>query len=720
MKARPWRRWVGPALLAAALVPGASAVVAALSERPSFADDDGEEKARDDAEPASSSPARAALSPEQAKKGVLRAIPNDAAVLINVTFRDLPSSPDMVNLGKRSTKALERCLADNVEENARARCAIVLEALADRRALPTLQHALEDWDENVRFRVVKALGAMPDASSVEPLESLFKRKDEQSRVRVQILKTLGAISDQRVVKLLRAELGRKFGKDSAEEGAEPHEDLRSEAFDALWMQRHLMNRDTLIDDVKKALKSDNQSLVLSATLAAAELRSSKLTAALVPLMESGNLEIANKAIYALGRIGDKTATKALLDRLPQVRESRMLNNIAFALERLDKQAFYAEIAKTVTHKQAVIRLNSAFVLGDVSHKEGLPLLEKSLGDASDFVRTSAVAAIGKLALDGEDREHALKALEPLTNDKILSLREEAIYALHALTPGGRADLVHDRMFTLSPKKYGPQVHRAALALGAADDARVRDYLLTCLLTRGCPLEKTGRYFVRHPSEGASGRMLLTWTRGDHELTDTLAQLKPAGAAPLAMAALHESWAAPDTSESVSAIELLGGLGEGSALDLLKQRAGTERTWPRILSLVAAGRLGDEGAADKLMAEMDGLAAESLPELNFAMSSIAEEPFRKKLDPLLEQKQGAVEPQVALCAAAIRLAWYPEKAIFRFLDALASPSGFERELAARYLAHNKDRRVTWVMRRALSREGRRDVADRLRALLDERH
>jgi HEAT repeat protein len=701
------RAWVGPLLFAAALVPGASALVAALSERPSFADDEGE------------SQDEAPNEGIRARRKILRDIPNDAAVLINVTYRDLPSSPDIVNLGKRSTKALERCLADNVEENARARCAIVLEALADRRALPTLQHALEDWDETVRFRVVKALGAMPDASSVEPLVSLFKRKDEQGRVREQIVKTLGAISDQRVVKLLRAELARKPGKGGEGEEAEPQQDLRTEAFDALWMQRHLMNRDTLIDDVKKALKSDNQSLVLSATLASAELRSPKLTAALVPLMESGNLEIANKAIYALGRIGDKTATKALLDRLPQVRESRMLNNIAFALERLDKKAFYAEIAKTVEHKQAVIRLNSAFVLGDVSHKEGLPLLEKSLGDASDFVRTSAVAAIGKLALDGADREHALKALEPLASDKNLSLREEAIYALHALTPGGRADLVHDRMFKLPVRKYETQVHRAALALSAIDDGRVRDYLLTCLLSHGCPVEKTGRYFVRHPSEGASGRMLLTWTRGNHWLTDTLAQLRPAGAAPLAMAALHDSWTSPEQSESVSAIELLGGLGEATAMPLLQQRAGTDRTWPRILSLVAAGRLGDTAAGDKLMNEMDNLAAESLPELTFAMSSIAEEPFRQKLEPLLEKKQGAAEPQLALCAAAIRLAWYPEKAIFRFLDALGSTSGFERELAARYLAHNKDRRVTWVMRRALSREGRRDVADRLRGLLDER-
>ncbi len=689
-----WRRWLGPALCAAALLPGVMVAASALSPRASYADDDEETDSR-----------------PYAVRRILRQIPQDPAVLINVTFRDMPASPDIVNLGKRSTAALERCLADNVEADARSRCAVVLEALADRKALPTLQHALEDWEASVRLRVVKALAAMPDASSVEPLIQLYQRKDEEPHIRVQIIKTLGSISDKRVVALLRKEL------DKPEEG---ESDLRSQAFESLWMNRHLVDRNTLIEDVKKALGSDNSGLVLKATLASAELRSPKLTAALVPLMESHDAEVANKAIYALGRIGDKTATKALLDRLPHVRESRMLNNLAFALERLDRKAFYAEIGKTIGHKQAVIRLNSAFVLGDVSHEEGLPLLEKSLGDASDFVRTSAVAAMGKLALDGEAREHALKALEPLAGDGNLSLREEAIYALNALTPGGRADLIHDKLFKgLNPRKQAAQIRRAALTLGDAGDARVREYLLACALGGGCRIDRVGGYFSRFPSDAASGRMLLAWTRGSHHFTDVLTKLRPIGAAPLAMSALRESWPSPESGESVSSMELLGGLGDASALDLLVQRAGTDRTWPRILALVAAGRLGNVDAGDRLMAEMDNLAAESLPELVFAMSSIAEEPLRQKLDPLLEAKQGAAEPQVALCAAAIRLAWHPEKAIFRFLDALASKSSFERDLAAHYLEHNHDRRVTWVMRRALSREGRDDVRDRLRALLDER-
>jgi HEAT repeat protein len=687
------RRWLGPLLLVLALAPAATVAVQTAALGTGHAEDDGLSDA------------------ERARRRLLRAIPTDASVLINIPYRDMPASPELVNLGKRSTQALERCLADNVEPDARARCAIVLEAIGDRRALATLQTALADWEPSVRYRVVKALAAMPDRSSVAPLVKLFERKDEEAHIRTEIVRGLGAISDPRVVTLMRKILASK---------PDPSLDLRPGAFDALWMQRHLMDRNTLVADVAKALTSDNTELVLSATFAAAELRSPKLTSALVPLMESANVEIANKAIYALGRIGDKNATKALLARLPEVRESRMLNNLAFALERLDKNAFYAEIAKTIEHKQAVIRLNSAFVLGDVAHPQGLPLLQKSLSDASDFVRTSAIAAIGKLSLDGAARDEAIRALTPLANDANLSLKEEAIYALHALTPGGRNDLLYDRLYQgLDPRKHGSSIRRAALALGKAGDARVRDYLLQCVLSYSCDVDKVGTTFTKAPRDADTGRILLAWTRGQERLTDWVATLRPAGASSLAMSVLRESWSFPESTSGLSALRLLGGLGDASALDLVTQRANTDEAYPRVVSLVAAGRLGNPAAGGRIVADLDNLAAESLPKVVRSLTDVVEPSFRASLEPMLVERTKSAAPEVALGAAAVRLAWNPDTGFMRFLEALASADAVERELGERYLMKNKDERVTWAMRRALAREERPDVRDRLRALLDLR-
>ncbi len=684
-------------VLLAALVPSAFAGVQALRVGAGYAADSAvDERTR-------------------ARQEVLLAIPRESGVLINIPYADMPASPELVNLGKRSTHALERCLADNVDANARALSAIVLEALGDRRSLPALQGALEDWDAGVRRRVVRALGAMPDKSSVGPLIGLFERKDEEPQIRREIVKALGSITEQRVVAFLRKELKLALLGSSPEK-----EELRGVLFDALWLNRHLMDRNTLIGDVEQALKSDDPGLRVSAMFAASELRTPKLIPALLPLMESSVPEIANKAIYALGRIGDKTATKALLMRLPMVRESRTLNNLAFALERLDKKAFYAEIAKTIAHKQGLIRLNAAFVLGDVAHEEGLPLLEKALSDENDFVRGGAIVAIGKLALDGTMRASALKMLEPLTTDANLTIREAAIYAMHALTPGGRADLLHDRLFIgLDPRKHSAVIRRAALALGDANDARVRDYLLDCTLSYGCSIERTGRAFIAQPRAADTGRILLGWTRQNYHLTKLVGALKPAGAVPLAMSSLREAWHMPEGTATIESLQLLGGLGDPSAMELVDQRTSTSARWPRIVALVAAGRLGNSTAAARLMTELDDVGQESMPDISRALAAVLEPAFRSALEPSLRERTKSTDPSLALSTGAVLLSWDPYDGFFRFLDGLASTSSFERELAAHYLKKNRDPKVTWALRRALAREQRADVRDRLRTLLDER-
>ena len=377
------RRWVGPLALALALLPAMGVALQAAAD-----DEGGDEMGAQ---------APAEETAWQARARVLKAMSSDPAVLINVTGREMPSSPDILSLGKRGTLALSRCLSDNVDGDLRGMCAMLLGQLGDPRALPALQGALDDWEPSVRGEVIDALAKIPDASSLEPLAKLLRRKDEETGNRAQILAALGALSHPKAVSLLRGELRKKPEKDGP--------DLRPAALRALWTSRHLVARATLEGDVAGALASDNDALVLFATEASAELRAGRLVAPLTPLLEHQDEEIRNKAVYALGLIGDRSAARVLLARLPDVRDARMLNNIAFALERLDRDAFYASIRQVIEHKQAIIRLNAAFVLGDVKRPEGLPLLEKALGDPSDYVKTSVVVALGKLGTD--------KAIPPL-------------------------------------------------------------------------------------------------------------------------------------------------------------------------------------------------------------------------------------------------------------------------------------------------------------------
>jgi HEAT repeat protein len=690
----PGRRWLGPVLIALSLLPAMSVALKAAAD-----EDEGEPKAATAADPAE----RPTDSPWVARKRVLAAMATDASVLINVTDREMPASPDILNLGKRGTKALERGLADNVDAGIRQTCAMVLGRLGDRRALPTLQAALDDWEPQVRFAVLEALQGIPDPSSLEPLVKLFRRKDEETYNRVQALVALGALSAPKAVTVIRDELRRKPEEDQT--------DLRPAAFLALWMSRHLVGRETLIGDVAGALRSDNEQLVLAATGAANELRSPRLVQPLIPLMEHTNAGIRNKAVYALGLIGDKTAAKALLARLPNVREARMLNNIAFALERLDRGALYTSIRQVIEHKQAIIRLNAAFVLGDVKRPEGLALLEKALSDPSDYVKTSAIVALGKIKAP-----EATKSLERFVDSPNLSIRQEAIYALHALSGGKRGDLIYTKLFQA---KQEATKRRAAIELGKAGDTRVRDYLLACVEQESCSVSEVDAYLRADKAPQVGGRLLLSWARGRNDLTDLIADLKPAGTVPIATSSVDAALARSDVDMAKHAIDLVGDLGEQSAKGRLQAKMRDTDTWLRLHTAVALARLGDKDADAAVLRDFDNMPAEWLPSLVLVLRRVDEAEVRARFTPELVKREKERDPNIALAAAAVRLSWDPEAAIFRLLDGLAAPSGMERFFAESYLRRDKSEKVTWLLRRALAREKRDDTRDRLRRLLIER-
>jgi HEAT repeat protein len=649
---------------------------------------------------------------EKARREVLARIEKgDTSVLINVTLRDMPASPDILNIGRRGTKALERCLSDNVDSNIRAACAAMLGALGDRRALPTLRTALEDWEAPVRWRVIRALERIPDPASFERLSRLYRRKDEQVGNRRAILAALGAISSPNAVQFLRRELKRKPEKDQP--------DLRPSSFDALWRSRHLYARATLVADVGYALGSDNHGLARLATESAAELRAPGLVRHLIPLMEHPDADVRNKAVYALGRIGDRKATRALLKHLPRAREARMLNNIAFALERLDRSEFYKAIKQTIAHKQAIIRLNAAFVVGDVQRPEGLPLLEKALADDSDYVKTSAIVAVGKLG-----RAEGMRLLEPFVGHENLSIKQEAIYALNKLSGGQRYQLIVRELLTSEKTagKLGVR-RRAAIELGKLGRPEVADFLLGCYERYRCGLRDVEDLFASRKPAHAPDRLLLAWARGRTELTDLVSRLRPPGVVTIAASTLGAALVERNSWRAVSAVDLVGDLGGGTQhkglVDQLRVKRLQRTARLREHSLVALARLGDRTAAPRLLAELDNYPAAWLPRLARVVRRIEEPAARAQLLGELERRQKSEDVHVALAASAVLLRWDPERAFFRFLDGLAAQGALERDLAQDYLQRDRSDKVTWLLRRAFARERRPATRDRLRTLLDGR-
>jgi HEAT repeat protein len=395
----------------------------------------------------------------------------------------------------------------------------------------------------------------------------------------------------------------------------------------------------------------------------------------------------------------------------------MLNNIAFALERLDPKAFFPAVQTLVTHKQAVIRLNAAFVLGDVKRPEGLSMLEAALGDASDFVRSSAIVAIGKL-----NEAKAIASLEKYANDPNPGIKSEAIYAIVKLSQGKRKDLIYDRLFASQqaqlPEFQGMR-QRAAVTLGELGDTRVRDYLLACFELDQCKLDKVRSFVESDKDARTAGRLLLNWVRGRAELVDLMGQLKPAGSVAISQSSFDEAMAHSRIDDAATSATLMGDLGDQSARLRLSGVSKHRDTWLRLQSGVARLRLGDTSATPELMRDFDNLADDWLGGAVDVFVRVGEPAARSALTPEFERRSKATDLESAMASAAVLLAWDAEKRFFRFLDGLSASSTEERELSEYYLRDNRSEALTWVMRRALAREQRPYTRDRLRTLLDSR-
>ena len=692
--------------LALAVLAIAFALPTAVAIRPALAD----EEEPDESEPEQKAtrkggPKGPALSPEELAKRrrkILDTLTTDENVLINVSTRELPASPDILNLGRRGAKALARCVSDNVDDGMRSACASMLAKIGDRVALPALQGALEAWDPHVRGAAIEALRAMPDPSSYPGLSKLLGREDEETSNRFLAVRALGALSYAPAVKDLRRMLREAPGD---------HGDLAVPAFEGIWRSRALLSRAALVDDVAFALRSGRRELVLPAAYASSELRAEGLVPALIPLMQNPDVRVRNRAVFALGKIGSPSATTALVAQIPKVRESRMLNNIAFALERLDPRSFYGTAKGLSEHKQASIRMNTAFVLGDVRRADGLGLLSKALGDQNDFVRVSAVAALGKL-----DTKEAAPIVERYLDDPNPSLREEAIYSAHALSGGKRSDLLFDKLYS-SPRQ--DTKHRALLALSQAADPRVGPDLLACFENRQCPVDAVDAYVKKTKLEGAAGRLLIQWVRGRTELTELLGQLKPPGGAPLAMSAAEASLAHGDRRGTASALDLFADLGDTSGRARVLEVSKSESVRLRLHGLVAASRLGGVAEDAKIFAEIDNLAQIYLPHASTTLGHVAEPAVRARLLPEIERRKRAPDFAMRAAMANVHLAWDGEAGLPRVLELVGSKEGAERDLALRYLQRDRRAQTTWLLRRALAREGRPEVRDLLRRLVDAR-
>jgi len=498
--------------------------------------------------------------------------------------------------------------------------------------------------------------------------------------------------------------------------------------------------------VEAALWQNDAELVRDGIGMAAQLRSGRFLEPLVALIASRDDKTQNHAVQALGLLGDARGVPPLEKLLPTARNARLLNNIAFALQRLDERAFTREIQRMVTHKQAVLRMNAAFVLGDIRHPKALKLLERSLVDPSEPVQLEAVRAIAKLAphpdavpllekattspnesvrmaaidaVGAHGNERSIPVLEKLLGTGTPTALDETImHAIYRLSGGKRSDLVYQRLFR-DPSVDESVRHRAAILLGQARDPRVRDYLLTCFDAGQCRLLDVAAFLRAETDPVVIEHVQWMWLRGQDELVDLVGVMHPPEASALAASGFDVAVTRGDWPKARQLGTLLGDLHAEPARARLQAAANNADGWFRISTLVTLCRLGDQDAAGSLLRELDEFPIAWLPDLVDALHDLREPAAWARVATELERRQSGREASTALAAAAVRLPWAPDAALPRLLAALTSADVVERETAERYLRHDRTPRVAFLLADRWSRERDPDLKLRLGKLIDVR-
>lgn len=445
---------------------------------------------------------------------ILTKIPKNPDVLVNVRLEHLPSTHDMTLLGKVALPALEKGLTHNTNPSVRNRIAVVLTEMADHQTLDALQAAMKDWNLSIRMQAMNALAAVGSLNSKPVLEKVLNDPEERKYTKALAIRALGRIGAASVAPRLLGYLSDKKENYS----------MRMASLTALWDLRVKTPRKLLRRGLLVALDSEMSNAKIFAAAATAELRDKdrKIRRALLKNTRDPNNEVRNVSVYALGEIGDDSAVQALRERLPAARSGRLLNNIAFALHKLKDPQVLSSLGKLLKHRQAVIRLNAAFVLGDTGEKKAVPMLLTALNDGNDSVRASTVAALGKL----ED-ERAVPALERIARSSNLSLKLEALKSLNKIKNGAYNDRFAKEF--LNSKNYNLR-KTAALELARFGDARSIDVLLSCLGHRMCSPHEVAKNLKkikswRSASAAVTAYSLRAGSWGERSLLNTITEQK---------------------------------------------------------------------------------------------------------------------------------------------------------------------------------------------------
>ena len=337
-------------------------------------------------------------------------------------------------------------LLKNSNADLRMQAALALGEQQDARATDALVQALNDEDTNVRYHAVEALGKLKAADAVDALVEIAESKDffltfaaldaltkigdtrivprimpllEDELLSIPAINLLGQLGDESTVAPLTALLNDPAGPvEAVADALATLSDRYEEQYGEGRYIAELTSREVsptgvqnLLDTLEAPGKEDYRSIALvlgwlkgagvdralTRLMGRADLRDEIIealvrhgsaTAGLLILqLNAEDLEVRRSAVVALGRIGDASATSALVNKL----DDRFL------------------------------AIDAANALGEIGEPQAVDGLLKLIGDEDASVRQAAVAALNSIIPPSMSQR-----IIPLLHDRDPNVRESAV------------------------------------------------------------------------------------------------------------------------------------------------------------------------------------------------------------------------------------------------------------------------------------------------------
>ncbi len=608
---------------------------------------------------------------------VLAAIPTQPGVLINIHRGIFPATGAITLLGQRATLALRRGLLGNTSAAIRWRSAQVLTQLRDSSALPELHQALKDWNPSVRHQVLLALAYLGNAHSVPLILQRLGDPQESETNRRAAIFALGKIGHPMAASAIEAQYLK----------ATERPDIRLAAVTAFWDLRQRVPASRLRKLLHRALADDSSRVVRRAAIGCGILKDRTALPALERLLGGRVKMLRNVAAYVIGQIGDSRGIGILVRALPRVRSGRLLNNISFALQRLRSPSLWKHLKGLLTHRQAFVRLNGAFTVGEMQLSQARPVLERLLRDPNRSVRTQAIVALAKLGDKG-----AIPALEGMTRGANVAYRRLALRALLYISGAKRH---RDMFFKLATK--GAMARDAALALAARQDRRAAPMLFSIIRRRADALAWRAARSLPSALLGPLVSARLRQCMASNDLRLIPEMIEYLGARRLRrverqlLGLLFRNWSRLKTRRvrhrqvMLAIMGALGKMGDPRLRTWLSYFARHRDYRVRMGALLALARLGDRGSLGVLVGALQQAADNRRPYLARLLGSLPAKTLRPALAPLLRRK----DPYLALAVGAA-LHYGGEARNRQLLQGLRSNQAKVRQRARFYLSQGLDR------------------------------